>query len=81
MELFPQATWDEYLDIVDVDPTWEATLDDWQIDTVVVAAGHHPELVEALEADPGWSRAYADGDGTVFVRTCGPPADCPTPST
>ncbi len=81
VELFPQATWDEYLDVVDVDPTWEATLDDWQIDTVVVAAGHHPELVAALEADPGWSRAYVDGDGTVFVRTCSSPADCPTPST
>jgi hypothetical protein len=69
VELFPDEIWQDYFDIVDVAPDWQGQLRDWRIDTVVVASEHHPQLVQALAADPGWTLAYQDSDGVVFTRT------------
>jgi hypothetical protein len=69
VELFPDPIWQDYGDIVNATPDLAATLGRWNVDTVVVAADHHPELVAALSSDHAWTLAYRDTDGTVFTRT------------
>jgi hypothetical protein len=69
VELFPDRIWHDYFDVVDAQPNWQEQLNGWAIDTVVIASGHHPELVEVLSKDPGWRLAYQDADGMVFIRS------------
>jgi hypothetical protein len=68
LEMFPDAIWGDYLQMVNVLPGWGSTLDRWQIDTVVVGAGRQPEFVAAL-LGAGWVVAYEDVDGVVLTRS------------
>jgi len=69
VELFPDAVWRDYWAIVDVEPSWSEVVDRWDIDTIVLARGHHEALDVALRTSGTWSVAYEDADGTVFTRS------------
>ena len=65
--VFPDRVWSEFLTVVNAQPGWSDVLDRWRIDTVIVASGHHPELIEALSSN-GWTLSYQDGDGSIYTR-------------
>ena len=69
IELFPAAVWDEYDVVVDGVDGWRDILARRAV-TIIVAVdgiGRNP-LAARIAADPGWSQAYADEDGRIFVR-------------
>jgi hypothetical protein len=68
VEIFPDAIWQDYLTVVDAEPSWNELLDRWHVDTIVLARDHHPEFAAALASDPGWALAYDGPDGWVYVR-------------
>jgi hypothetical protein len=68
VEIFPPGVWSDYGAIVDVEDDWTQVVDRWNIDTIVLARGHHPELEAVLRDDPAWSLAYEDSNGFVFTR-------------
>ncbi len=68
VEIFPQEVWSEYGAIVDVQDDWTRVVDRWDIDTIILARGHHPELEATLRSDASWSLAYEDTDGFIFIR-------------
>ena len=68
IEIFPSSIWSDYAAIVDVEDDWTLVIDRWEINTIVLARGHHLDLEAALRSDADWSLAYEDADGFVFVR-------------
>jgi hypothetical protein len=69
--VFPDAVWADYLAVVSGSPDWQAILHRWEVDTVVIRAGHYPEFRQGLDASAAWTPVYADADGTVYVRNDG----------
>lgn len=65
IELFPADVWRTYEDIVAGSDGWQARLHDWGA-TIVVVRAADADLARRL-AGAGWSTAYTDGDGSVFV--------------
>jgi hypothetical protein len=68
VELFPAPVWTDFFLIADAAPGWQDALDRWDVDVVVAAADRDAALIDAIGVDPGWRRAYRDGDGAIFVR-------------
>jgi hypothetical protein len=58
-----------YLRTATGSPGWQETLDDYNINLVVVEA--QSGLARALRSEPGWQLDYEDGIATVFVREVG----------
>jgi hypothetical protein len=67
IELFPDEVWEGYLRVQDGAPGWAEVLDRWSVDGVVVEVSNSA-LKEAIGSDPAWRSAYADDDGTLYVR-------------
>lgn len=55
-----------YLDIVSLTDGWQAELEAWGVNTVLIGA--ETPLAEALAAEPGWSLAYSDALAALYVR-------------
>ena len=68
IELYPQGVWTDYLDAANGRAGWQAIMDRWDVDVLVLSPGQSGELLERIVGDPGWQRAYRDDDGSVFVR-------------
>jgi hypothetical protein len=57
---------DEYVRVVRTEPRWEAILDRWDIEIVLVHDAS--ELARALRVSQGWEEIVIEGRGAVFVR-------------
>ena len=68
IELFPSSIWDDYLAIGGAREGWQATLDRWDVDAVVINPDQDGELLAHIADDPGWRLAFHDDSGSVFVR-------------
>ena len=68
IELFPLDVWDDYFTVAEGHEGWQAIVDRWGVDVIVMAPGD-VTILELLEEDPGWRLAYRDTSGTVFVRS------------
>jgi hypothetical protein len=62
-EVVPAEAWADYLAIARAAPDWEARLDRWGIDLVIVDARSEPALAAALERSPGWQPLAVSSDG------------------
>ncbi|MGZ5297475.1 MAG: hypothetical protein ACXWYT_11165, partial [Actinomycetota bacterium] len=69
IELFPTSIWDAYLDIRGAREGWQATLDRWNVDAVVINPDQDGMLVSHIEHDPAWRLAFQDDSGYLFVRS------------
>jgi len=67
VELFPDAVWSDYLDVVHANPDWEEILDRWGVDAVVVA-DRQARLLGSLRGSASWEQVLRDPEGSVFVR-------------
>ncbi len=68
IELFPERVWRDYLDVEAGVEGWQATLDRWNVDVVVLGTEQRA-LTERIRDDAGWRLTYQDADGLVFVRS------------
>ena len=66
IELFPPDVWDAYEQVSAGVDGWQATLDGWAVDVVVVAPKGN-DFADRLET-AGWVAMYTDDDGSVYVR-------------
>lgn len=69
-EVVPAAAWEDYVRIAAGAPDWEARLERWQIDLVIVDPAREPKLAAALAAAPGWDLVAAGpkSGGLAFRR-------------
>jgi hypothetical protein len=56
----------EYLQVVNVEPGWDAVLDRYKVEWVIVAPTR--ALAARLDASPDWTRRYEDETAGVWVR-------------
>ena len=68
IELFPTSLWQAYLEIGGAREGWQATLDKWGVDAVVINPDQDGVLIAHIEDDPGWRLAFNDDSGSLFVR-------------
>ena len=67
IELFPGRVWNDYLDVMQAREGWQAILDRWQVDAVVLQA-EDTMLGSRIDHDPGWRLVVRDDDGALYVR-------------
>ncbi len=68
IELYPQRVWTDYLDVANGREGWQAVVDRWGVDVMVLSPGQSGALVDRIVHDPGWQQVYRDDDGSVYVR-------------
>jgi len=68
IELIPVSAWHDYVAVSEAQPGWEAILDRWQVDALVLSNADQPTLVTAVEGSAGWRVVHRDADGVVAVR-------------
>ena len=68
IELIPVSAWGDYVAVSEAQSGWEAILDRWQVDALVLSNGDQPTLVAAVEGSAGWRVVHRDADGVVAVR-------------
>jgi hypothetical protein len=60
--------WNDYLAVFRARADWPEVLDRYGINTLVLNKTAMPSLVRFVSQSPGWSNAYEDSQGVVFVR-------------
>jgi hypothetical protein len=68
IEFYPLSLWDTYFDVSGAREGWQATLDQWDVDAVVITPDQDGELVTRIKDDPAWRQVFHDDNGYVFVR-------------
>jgi hypothetical protein len=68
VHLVPADVWRDYGQVIDMRNGWESILDRRRVNTVVLDALRHPDLVEVLRRSPTWSTAFEDDRSVVFMR-------------
>ena len=69
IEIFPTGVWDDYTEIRAGGSRWQAILDRWRIQAVVVDREDFPRLLSVMQASKEWTPVYQDHDGVLFVRS------------
>jgi hypothetical protein len=67
IELFPAAQWRDYLRITNAQFDWEARLQHYGVNTLLVQKDTERELIAAARASGGWSTLFED-DHAVLMR-------------
>ena len=67
IELYPLEIWGDYITISNASPGWEAKLEDYGIQTLMLSPANQPVLIETLSTAPGWRLAYEDLASVIFV--------------
>jgi hypothetical protein len=69
IELFGVDVWQGYDEATTGRPGWREVLDRWGVTVIVATEERERGLLVRLDApDSGWTRRFADADGTVYVR-------------
>jgi hypothetical protein len=68
VHLVPTDVWRDYDRVIDMESDWESVLERRRVNTVVLDALRHQELVDALRQSAGWSTAYEDDRTVIFAR-------------
>jgi hypothetical protein len=75
IELFPEGLWREYDAVSEADDGWEATLDRWGVDVLVLSEEQQGALIHEIAGDPAWVPISRSDEGVVLIRaTQGPPS-------
>ena len=56
----------EYRKLLNLENSWKETLNQWQIETVILPADF--KLAKELSGDFNWKQEYADGETIIFTR-------------
>jgi hypothetical protein len=73
IEIYPDDIWDDYTAITFAAPAWQALLDQYHVDYLILDAQWHGRtgLLAAVAASPHWTPAFHSGAVRVFVRAPG----------
>jgi hypothetical protein len=67
IEIVPKSVWEDYDQVAFSGAGWREVLAKWNVQAIV-AKKKDWDLIPFLRSDPGWTVAYEDDDGVVFVR-------------
>jgi hypothetical protein len=67
--LVPPDVWRDYLAVIRVASGWEAILDKYGVETIVVDTLRRGRLIGALRKEEGWSVAFENDVAVVFERS------------
>lgn len=68
-EVYPLAQWEEYQSIVHAAPGWQASLDRYGINLLLLNRDNQPVLVSATQDSKNWCPAYQD-DQFILLSRC-----------
>lgn len=68
VELFPDAVWDQYFEIVAGDRRSLELLDQWQITHLLLDRSWQKSLHGVLASTPGWCERYGDRNAVIMAR-------------
>ncbi len=68
IELYPAQQWLDYLAVLQARYNWQAILDRYGVDTLLLERSSAGPLIKAAEASPTWELAYSDGQSLVFRK-------------
>ena len=72
VELYPDDLWEEYLIVSSGGAGWERVLEKYAVDTLLLDADYHAELVRRVRASRGWAESARSGNALVFERNASP---------
>jgi hypothetical protein len=72
IEIFPDGVWDQYAAVTKGRADWEAILDGYHVDCLVLDSSYHTDLLPQVERSPDWEKTFQAGKAVVFVRRPGP---------
>jgi hypothetical protein len=72
IELYPEEQWMDYLALNRARYDWQALLDRYGIDTLLLRREGQQMLIEAGTAALGWERRYEDDQAVILQRVEGP---------
>lgn len=67
-ELYSVQVWNDYLAIQAVQADWEARLQNYGVQTLMLSPVFQPELVQAVRQSSHWREVYADPVAVIAVR-------------
>jgi hypothetical protein len=68
IERHPPQVWRDYFAILAAEPGWQALLDQYGADYLLVEQSAFPALVRQADASPAWRRLYADQLSVLYAR-------------
>jgi hypothetical protein len=68
MELYPLEQWRDVIALDGARYDWQAILDRYEVDTLLLQRDRHQALIDAVAASPGWERSYEDEQAVILVR-------------
>lgn len=71
VELYPLAHWNDYATVTAAAPGWQAVLDHWRVDTLLLDRTNQAALVDAAAA-AGWRERWHDDHSIIFDRKVDP---------
>jgi hypothetical protein len=71
-ELYPEEQWMDLLALLMARYDWQAILDRYGIDTLLLPRERLEQLIEAATAAPAWERVHEDDQAVILRRVEGP---------
>lgn len=68
IELYPPAQWGDYLALSYARYDWEAILEQYEVNTLLLERERQQPLIEAAMQSPAWERCYQDEQAVIFQR-------------
>jgi hypothetical protein len=71
VEVRPESVWRDYFAVLGANARWQAILDSYAVDDVLLERAAFPDLVREMAASPRWREAYHDDLAVLYVRANG----------
>jgi hypothetical protein len=68
IEIFPKATWDDYISVSSGRDGWQAILDRWDVGVLVLHPDQSTGLLSVIDGDPDWRPVLQTDHGSVYER-------------
>jgi len=80
IEIYPDEVWQKYTAVTCGSAGWEAILDDYNVDYLILDADYHGRtgLLKRVAESPQWQRAFQSRSAVLYVRACRPGQDLQT---
>ena len=66
--LVPTEVWNAYMSIINGGTGWEAALDRYGVNTIVLDRPLRQTFIDRLTEEPAWEKSFQDGNAAVFRR-------------
>jgi hypothetical protein len=68
IELFSEKVWMDYLNISNANGDWEAMLDEYGVNTLMLSPVEQAPLIQIANTSSNWKLLYQDDSVSIFVR-------------